>query len=186
MRSPAVRVPDVLDAVPVGCATDVVGLGLLRGEEPEVVLHAQVVVLPTVQEVQVQLLLRIGERIVRPHAREFGGERAAEADVQGRQPLLAVQDRGDGPVAERTGRRAVGVVALVVVTHEVVEGEAARVVLVDLPHEEGSDGISTHQAVEQPGDLVTRPDELALDRRQHVVAAMNLLQRTGDRNGRLK
>jgi hypothetical protein len=170
----------------VGVTAFRTGLGFIRAQEPEVVLDPQVVVLASMQQIQIEELLRVGERVVRPHAWKLRCERPAQTDVERRQSLLAVQDRRDGPAAQRTGRRAVGVVALVVVAHEVVEGETTGIALVDLPHEERADGIAPHQAVVQPRDLVARPDELTLNRRQHVLATMDLLQRAGDRDGRLE
>nr|WP_240677122.1 hypothetical protein [Actinacidiphila soli] len=109
------------------------------------------------QEIQIEELLRIGERVVRPQPRELPGERATEADIESSQSLLAINDGSDSPVTQRTCGGTVGIVALMVITHEVVESETAGVALFDVPHEKGADGVPTHEAVKEPSDLVARP-----------------------------
>lgn len=120
------------------------------------------------------------------HRRGSFWVRAAQPDVEGGEPLLAVEDGGDATFPQRPRGRAVSVVALVVVPHDVVEHELARVGRLNLPHQERPDWVAAHQTVEEPRDLVARPDELALNRGQYVLAVADLAQRFGDGDGRLK
>lgn len=68
-----------------------------------------------------------------------------------------------------------------VVENEVEESEVAAVFWPDTPVQEGSERIALHDAVEEPADLAAPPDELALDCRQHKIAALNRVKGLLDR-----
>jgi hypothetical protein len=63
----------------------------------------------------------------------------------------------------------------VVFAQEAVELELVGVLVLDLPGQERADRIAAQNAGEQPDDLVLSPDELALDRRQDEILALNAL-----------
>jgi hypothetical protein len=61
--------------------------------------------------------------------------------------------------------RAVSGIALVVVEDKVVEFEFAAGLGLDLPEQKCAKGITLHEAIEQPFDLLRLPNELSLNGR---------------------
>src|SRR5262245_34957677 len=100
------------------------------------------------QQVQKKPLDREGLRIVPPLVRFLNSEGPAQADVQSREPLLSVQNRGNRSVGYFPEGRAMGIVALVVLAREVEELKRLGGLPLDLPEQEGPDRKALHQAIE--------------------------------------
>ena len=109
-----------------------------------------------------------------------------QADVQTCQSLLAIEDRGDVALVRNWDLLRVTALQLMEVAHHVVEGVVLRVGSGDLPEQEGADRILAQQAVKEVADLGLRPDELALNGWDHVVVAVDAIQRLGHRQWNLK
>jgi hypothetical protein len=99
----------------------------------------------------------------------FERDRAAEADVESREPLLSIQNRYDFSVRNRAMFRTMATTPLVIVTNEIVEFPIPNTLRADLPKEESTKREAPHQAVEEAGDLVWPPYEFALDRGKDPV-----------------
>ena len=69
------------------------------------------------------------------------------------------------------------VVFLVIVANEIEELELTAVFGSDSPVEECTEGVTLHEAVEQPAYLSGSPHELPLDGRQHKVVLLDFIKR---------
>ena len=155
-----------------------VGLAVRRGrlpvgEEPQVILGAEFLVVGLVDEVEIEAL--DGERIraVPPRVLLLLREAAVQRDVQRGEPLLPIEHRRRATPRGNSRLARVGVIALVVVRQKLIERVRLRRLGLDVPEQEGPDGVPTHEAVDELGDLVGAPDELALDRRHQVLALVD-------------
>jgi hypothetical protein len=83
---------------------------------------------------------------------------------------LPVENGGDGLVREGSELWAMRVVSLVIILHEAVKLEFAAACRLDFPEEECAERIALHQAIEQLGDLLRRPDEFPLNGGEDIVA----------------
>ena len=119
---------------------------------------------------------REGLGVVPMQTRQFPRHAPSQADIEGRQALLSVEHCGERRVWHGRKRRAMSVIALVVIEHEAEEVELVAVLRGHLPIEECSEREPLHQAVEESADLLWAPDELPLDRGEYEVALVDLFE----------
>ena len=105
---------------------------LLR-QETEVILHAQFVFGRVLGDVQVEITDGIGFGIGPVFSRNFVRIASSEPDVKSREPLLPIQHRGNTLRALDIQLRAVGVIALVILSDELVERVVAAFLRVYTP-----------------------------------------------------
>ena len=67
-------------------------------------------------------------------------------------------------------------VTLMIIEDKIEELEFLAVLSIDTPVEECPKGVALHKAVEQSAYLLRLPDKLALNRRQHQVVPMDLVE----------
>ena len=69
-----------------------------------------------------------------------------------------------------------GIVPLMVVENEVIEIELVAAFWIHSPVEEGAKGITLHEAIEQPVNLLGSPHKLSLDGRKYEVITLDLIK----------
>ena len=175
------RDPKPMGARSLGDVLLLSAIGLQELEAVDLVLVAVLGKLRLRAEVDVQVLLRVALRTATPAVLCPRCVAAAETNVQRCEALLPFENRDPILGWQVLVRRAPGAVQLVVVEDEVVPAVVVGVVLADTPVQERADRVVAHQRVEEGADPIGAPDELALDRRQHVAAMLDA--RKGLRDG---
>ena len=154
----------------------------LIGQETEVVSHSLLVSLGVLEQVQAQVADRKRGGIAPPKARELVGVGPLERDIQRSESLLAVKHGRDRVLGQQAGLRAVPVVLLMVLEHEVIELVPLDALGLDPPEEERSDRVVAHQAVKEPLDPAGRPHEFPLNRREDVFLGLDATDCLTDRD----
>jgi hypothetical protein len=106
--------------------------------------------------------------------------------IQRGEPLLTIQDAGDGPGIEHVVLLEMSVFLLVIIRDELVKDEVLTVLRLHLPKEKRTDWIPLHQAIKEPGDLIGTPHNFSLDGREKKVITINPLKSLNNRDRCLK
>src|SRR5271155_2817764 len=127
------------------------------------------------------MLLGVALRV--PNAPPLRPRRIAspQANVKRRKSLLTVKNSDTVFGREIVMSWAVRALQLVVVKHEVVPPIVVAVLLANAPVEQRADRVVLKQRIEESADPVRAPNELALDRWQHVAPALNGVESLGNR-----